>query len=317
MHQELASPVHRPKWRRFLIYAFASIGILALIFVAVAIWQDRQPSKFTIDENDTIDSVMSRTYGKYSDTHKGWLYVGDGNRNYVMRVVQQAKIESEGTTGDELYFVASGTPVDGRPGTYYGVFQIRSDGKPTRASSIEVSSPFIYAEAAPITPESVHLEVLSQKNWGWVIKVKYGTDPKVGPVHVVNQIYTPRGNEIASLGAFNASYEYDPGMDCTEANRKYDAWLTRDRKPEATEREETNDSPDANDEDEEPGRCSNAKWTYKTGNASSDAFTSIMVTGKGILEGKPVTEKTIKVMFDNKSFVYLIPKELTYQLVTP
>ena len=41
-----------------------------------------------------------------------------------------------------------------------------------------------------------------------------------------------------------------------------------------------------------------------------------MVTGKGTLEGKTIDEKTIKVMFDNKSFVYLIPKELTYQLVT-
>jgi hypothetical protein len=317
MHPEVASPVHRPKWRRFLIYALALIGALTLIVSGVAFWRDRQPTKFTIDENDMIDSVMSRTYGRYSEQQKGWLYVGDGNRNYIMRVVQQAKIESEGTTGDELYFVASGTPVDGRPGTVYGIFQIRSDGKPSNARPIEVSSPFIYAEAAPITPESVHLEVLSQRNWGWTIKLKYGINPKDGPVHVVNQIYTPRDNEIASLGAFNASYEYDPGIDCAEANRRYDAWLKRDRKPETTEKEESNDSPDTNDEDEEPGRCSKAKWTYKTGNSSSDAFTPLMVTGKGILEGKPVDEKTIKVMFDNKSFVYLIPKELTYQLVTP
>ncbi|HEX7646750.1 MAG TPA: hypothetical protein VF450_05005 [Noviherbaspirillum sp.] len=317
MQQEVISPIRRPNLRRFLVYTLALIGVLALVTVAVAFWQTRDSPKFTINENNMIDSVMLRTYGKYSDEHKGWLYVGNGNRTYVMRIVQQAKIESEGMVGDELYFVASGTPVDGLSGTVYGVFQIRSDGKPTNASAIEVSSPFIYAEAVPINPENIHFEVLSQRNWGWVIKVKYGTDPKAGPVHVVNQIYTPRNNDIALLGAFNASYEYDPGIDCAEANRKYDEWLNRDRKPEAAEQEESNNSPDTNNEDEEPRRCSKAKWTYKTGNSSSDAFVPIMVTGKGILEGKPVAEKTIKVMFDNKSFVYLIPNELTYQLVTP
>ena len=317
MQQEVISPVRRPNWRRFLIYTLALIGAFALITIGVALWQTRQPPKFTINENDMIDSTMLRTYGKYSDEHKGWLYVGNGNRTYVMRIVQQAKIESEGMTGDELYFVASGTPVDGLSGTVYGVFQVRSDGKPNNANPIQVSSPFIYAEAAPITPENIHLEVLSQRNWGWIIKVKYGTNTKAGPVHVVNQIYTPHDNDIAFLGAFNASYEYDPGIDCTEANRRYDAWLSRESKPKGTENEESSDSPDMNEVDEEPGRCSKAKWTYRTGNSSSDAFTPIMVTGKGVLEGHPVAEKTIKVMFDNKSFVYLIPKELTYQLVTP
>lgn len=296
------------EWIRYLIYLLASFGALAMISVIYSTLRDQPPKRLTIDESETIDQVMSRTYGKYSDQHKGWLYVGAGNQNYVMRVVQQTKIPDY-AEGDELYFVASGTPLDGKRGALVGVFYIRPDSNRKEPKLVEISEPYYYPGDVPVTPEKVLFEALSEHTWGWMIKAQTGVDPKKELVHVQNVLLAPRQDDIAILAQFHASVDYDPGIDCAEANRRYEAWVTAQDKPKVITDGETKEASE-DEVIEEPLRCSKARWTFKVGPVTGDAFSPLYITGKGTRDGEPVSEKQVKVMFDSKSFSYLIPREL-------
>lgn len=313
MTQEIAQPAQGVgrKWIRALVVVLATIGALAIALIAYVALKETPREYVSINQSETIDDVMTRTYGKYSETHKGWLYVSPNNRTYVMRVVQQAKIEEIGAPGDELYFVASGTPLEKGLGTIFGVFQIRPDLSKKEPALIQVSSPFIHEGDVPLKPERVLFEALGANTWGWMVKVQNGSDPKKELVHVYNLLLAPIDDQITRLASFHASLQSDPGIDCEEANRKFDTWASTDSKETIM----SDDSPEPVAEkksDVEPMRCNKAKWTFRTGPVTTDdAIVPIYITGKGMRDGKPLDEKTVKVMFDSKSNVYLVPDDLT------
>lgn len=299
------APAWRPRrrWLAILLYILAAFGLLALGLVGLAFYQhgkeEKVPERVAIDDTAVIDNVMTETYGKYSTAKKGWLYVDDDNRTYLMRVVQKTKIE-EGAAGEELYFIASGAATDGAERAVYGAFYVYPS-KPHDGGLTQINSQAQYNSAQAVRPEDVHFEALSEDTWGWVVKVRSGGDPKVSPVTVVNRVLAPHGDGIALLAQFKAAYEYDPGIPCDEAKANwdaYDAWV-----PPETENEDV-------EEPEEVLRCEKRTWTYRTGNVNGNTLVPITVTAGGTLDGQPVEAKKWKLMFDTKSFSYNVPAEL-------
>lgn len=316
------------KWPRYVLHVLAATGLLAIVAVAYGFYTTSPNSEpLSIDETETIEAVMTNTYGKYSETQKGWLYVGEYNRTFLMRVVQQAKISGNGTgNGDSLYFVASGNATDGSRSAIYGIFQIRWDGTGKERKLYQISSAYQRDSDVAPTPEMVRLEKLSPDVWGWFIKTRSGKDAAAELVREDYTIYAPNGDAIANLGSIPASFQRDPGMDCAAANQRYEEWAHPAAQaatvpanspspenatvpaPEIKEQEEIQDE----EGDNEPPRCSKAQWTYHLEAASGKSFSSIHISGKGLKDGQPLDEKTYKIMFDNKSFVYLIPDSIRY-----
>jgi hypothetical protein len=319
-------PPRKRKWIRYVIYTLALLGVLLIaLLVAGYVKQKSQPERVSINETEVIDSVMTRNYGKYSEEKKGWLYVAPDNRNYLVQVIQQAKPQ-DGPTGDELYFVASGTPLDGEEGGMYGVFQVRASDKPGETGTlVEISSPYTFEGSVPVRPEGVHFEGLSDNLWGWVIKVQQGKDPKSDPVEVRNVVLAPHGEAIATLATFKASRETDPGVSCDAANDRYREFKEGAGEPTepvastaasaeqggTTEAAETEpeELPDP-EEAVEPVRCDKATWSYSTGASMGNTPGPLTVTFKGMLDGAQQAPKTWKLIFDTKAFSYNVPAEL-------
>lgn len=301
----------RRSWKRFVLYVFAALGVLAILLVGLAWYHASQgPVLVKIDEAASIDESMTRNYGKYAPDKKGYLYVDQSNEPYLVRVVQQARIEAVGAS-DELYFVTSGTSLSGTGSQFYGVFQIRSDGK-GGDGLVEVAEPARYDTAAPVTPEKVRFEALSETTWGWVIKTQSGLNPKQERVIVTNVVLAPHGDRIAELASFRASADADPGRDCAEANADYAAWekkvIEYANPPEAAAPELT-----AAGEalaDNEPLRCEHARWTYVTAPVTGPLPGPLTVTAKGTQYGAPLEARSWKIMFDSKAYVYNVPPEL-------
>ncbi len=305
-------PEKKPRrWGRYVLYVLATLGVLAIVLVGAAYYHAQQgPQLVKIDEAASIDESMTRNYGKYSPEKKGYLYVDQSNEPYLVRVVQQARIEAVGAS-DELYFVASGTSLSGTGSQFYGVFQIRSDGK-GGDGLVEVAEPLRYDTAAPITPEKVRFEALSETTWGWVIKTQTGLNPKQERVAVTNVVLAPHDDRIVELASFRASADADPGIDCAQANADYAAW-------EKKIGEYTNPPEGATPEltaagealaDNEPLRCEHARWTYATAPVAGPLPGPLTVTAKGTQYGAPLEAKSWKIMFDSKAFVYNVPPEL-------
>jgi hypothetical protein len=315
-------PVKRRAWGRYVMYMLAALGLLLIALVLFIIVREKTgPKRATIDESEVIDTVMTRTYGKYSDEKKGWLFVGQDNRTYLVHVIQQAKPQ-DGPKGDELYFVASGAPLDGEAGGVYGVFQVRAGtSKEDKGSLVEVSSPYEYDGSVAVAPEAVRFEALSDNLWGWVIKVQHNTDPKLGTVDVKNVVLAPHGDAIVTLAAFKASRETDPGMSCAEANQKYQEFMQASADAEsltstpegetaaAAETAEPEELPDP-EEAIPPTRCDKASWSYSTAAAMGHTPGPLAITVKGMLDGAQQPSKTWKVVFDTKGFLYNVPAEL-------
>lgn len=312
---ESAAPVPPPKapkrWRRYLIYTLALLGVLLLALVAIVVYENGKPKLTAIDETETIDSVMSRNYGRYSDEHKGWLYVGEGNRTYLVRVVQQAK-PADGPNGEELYFVTSGAPLDGAPGALYGVFQVRAGSTKEDAGKLfEISSPHRYEGTTPLTPENVRFEALSENLWAWVIKVQDGSDPKLSLVTVNNVVLAPRGDDIAVLAWFKGSLASDPGIDCAAAETRFQTWAKGDEQPEAVAGGEDEPANSGHEEESMPLRCNDARWSYRTAPVAGAVPVPLTITAKGVRDGVKLEEKTWKLVFDSKAFAYHVPAALS------
>lgn len=326
-----AAPKVGKKIFKISIYAFAALGLLVVGFIAFfAIKSAMGVKKQTLDQAEMIDMIMTRTYGKYSDQQKGWLFVGPGNTTYLMRVVQQAKIESENAS-DELYFVASGASVSSNsPNNYvYGVFQIRVGDKPGD-SFMEYSDPMRYDSSAEITPEKVHFEALSDQQWAWDIKVQSGNDPKAEVVRVKNLMLASHGGEIVKVAEFPAAADSDPGMSCDAANDRYKKWTEQghvlDGPASQTEGEQSDEhsgsdadksadngameQDEGDGEDNEPMRCNKARWTYATSPVSGPIPGPLTITFKGTKDGEKQQDKSWKLIFDSKGYAFPLPKEL-------
>ena len=286
----------RRRWGRLLLYVLAAVGALALACIALAWYLGGKAARerVTIDEAAVIDDVMGETYGKYAETKKGWLYVGDDDVTYLMRVVQQAKIP-DGADGDELYFVASGNDVNGGTNAVYGVFYVHPDGK---AGLAQENTQIRYPSTGPVRPEQVHFEALSENLWGWVIKTVDDVDPGY-PVTTTNTVLAPHDGRIAVLAEFIAARDATPGTSCEEARAAWEAW--------------DKEMADAEDNVEIPLRCDKRRWTYRTATVNGNIPVPITVTAGGTLDGKPVEARSWKLMFDPKSFTYTIPDDLKEQ----
>jgi len=291
----------RRRWLAALVYLLAGVGVLTLALVAFLYYQHakeaKAPKRVAIDEAAVIEQVMGETYGKYSETNKGWLYVGDENITYVMRVVQQAKIP-DGADGDELYFVASGADVAGSSNAVYGVFYVHPK-HPYDGTLEQRNTQMRYASSVAVRPEQVRFEALSENLWGWVVKTQNGTDPTQGAVTTVNTVLAPHGDEIATLGAFLASREAVPAESCEDAKAAADAF-----------EKAVNEGSDEVEAVDPPERCDKRRWTYRTATVNGNIPVPITVTLGGLRDGQAVEPRSWKLMFDPKSFSYNVPDEL-------
>jgi hypothetical protein len=300
-----AAPVRparpRRRWGRVMLYVLAAVGALALAFIALAYYLNAKQAqkRVTIDETAVVDDVMGQTYGKYSAAKKGWLYVGDDNVTYLMRVVQQTKIP-DGADGDELYFVASGAAVSGEHQAVYGVFYVHPDG--TSGGLAQENTQIRYLSTVPVKPEQVRFEALSENLWGWVIKTQDDADPDRNAVTTMNTVLAPHDGQIAVLAEFIAARDATPETSCEEAKAAWNAW-----EQEMTGEEEAVESRDP------PPRCDKRRWTYRTATVNGNIPVPITVTAAGTQDGKPVEARTWKLMFDPKSFAYNVPDDLKEQ----
>lgn len=304
-------PKRASKLGRIAIYIFAAVGLLFSVLIAVMALRDKPQIPRSFDANEAIDGVMTRNYGKYSETQKGWLYVDEeSHANYLVTVVQQKKVD--GKEGDELYLVTSGRAIDGDD-TFYGVFQLRyRDGQ-----LYEYGDPRRPSDTTPVTPELVHFEALSADVWGWVVKTTIN-EGAVGEhfTSTKNTVLAPRNEQIVVLTEFNSAFKVLGSGDCKETESQFAAWqkARSEKKTAATEAEsapETASEEADGDDDIVPPRCTQLQWTYRTDPVTDTTFTPLYISRKaGTQEGLQVEAKTWKVMFDPKSYTYLLPEEL-------
>lgn len=301
----VTAPPARPRrrWLRGLVYLLAAVGALALALIGFLYWRGAHGGgveikpRVAIDEATMVETVMTDAYGKYSETKKGWLYVGDDNVTYLMRVVQRTKIP-DGEEGDELYFVASGAATDGSDRALYGAFRVYPT-QPYDGGLSQANVQIHYASSLAVRPEQVHFEALSDTLWGWVVKTQDGNDPVNTPVTTMNTVLAPHGDEIAVVAEFLAAHDAQPATPCDEAKAAWDAYA-----------DPHGEMGDDEEEPEEPIRCDKRRWTYRTGTVGGSVPVPITVTMGGTQDGKPVEARSWKLMFDPKSFSYNVPDEL-------
>jgi hypothetical protein len=307
----------RRRWLRVLLYLLAAVGLLALLTFAYAIYHHNSitpaPERVVIDEATVIDDVMGDAYGKYSAAKKGWVYVDDDDVTYIMRVVQQVKIP-DNPTGDEMYFVTSGVAVDGSDRARYGAFHVHPnetrDGNLT-AANLQVQ----YSASVAVQPEQVYFEALSENLWGWVIKTQTGSDPNHSPVTVTNNVLAPHKDSVAILAAFPGSSEYVPAQPCAEVKAAYDAYNSTT--PPDLGSHGVDETEMDIEEPEEPLRCDKRRWHYRVGVVNGTIAAPITVTLSGSQDGQAVEARKWKVMFDPKSFTYLVPPDLALSTPPP
>lgn len=305
-------------WKRYLIYLLAVLGVLFVALmgtVAYSVWRD---GKAPIPEGATIESTMTETFGRYSEEHKGWLYVTDDKRSYVMRVIQQASINNK-REGDGLYFVTSGAPLDDRPGSIYGVFHLYKDAQSGALQQVASLAQSEYEQ--PLTPERVRFEALSKQVWAWVIKASQVVSSEAGEeLSVTNVVLAPHDGAIKELARFAAQQMRTPEGGCAKAQAEHARWERARQQAQvaaaASAASGAQGDKDGADQEEdeseytEPQRCEDLSWTYRTDSPKDGVLTPLHVVRKGISNGEVQPEKSWKVMFDPKAFVYLMPESM-------
>lgn len=135
------------------------------------------------------------------------MYVADDRVTYLMRAVQHVKMD-DAPGGSELYFVVSGSRLDGLPGAITGVFQVHPNLEKENGEIIEVSQP-VYAESTTaVLLGDIKFLALSGNQWGWLLKVQTGQDSKAEDVSKDNLIVAPIANQIRTLAQLPASVAY-------------------------------------------------------------------------------------------------------------
>jgi hypothetical protein len=319
----------KSRWR-YLIYPLVIVAVIVggfeLYPFAWAIYATyRSPDPRPIDVTSDINDVMLNNYGPYSNDRKGWVYTDSDGHTWLMQVVQRASAD------DSLYFVAAGTPMgNGQSKPIYGVFKV-SPGHDATGGRDVIGSPVRASGDVPLAPERVHFEALSETVWAWVVKEQYGSDPDKGSGHIDNVVLAPHDDHIAVLATFAAAVRNDPGVDCDEANRRYDAYVKSENAtaPASTmpasatdassdapassgdaTAETTEEADEEGVEDDTPQRCSNAHWNYQVSSDGSDIPAPIVVSGHGLLNGQELGSRKQKLLFDTQSYTYIVPEDL-------
>ena len=344
----VASKPSRSRWRKWLLYVFATLGALALVLVvviAIAIAHDKKTTAPKLSRDDVIDESMTRNYGKYSESAQGWLYVDPATKTpYVMQVLQRAQVDvpSDTMTGvTAVYFLVSGTSTESaNKNSLLGMFRIQPDTAAHDGTLTETAMPVSHVVSdTPVTAQDVRFEALSKDTWGWVVKTRrYPSQGSPDGVIVDDVVYAPHDGNIAQLASFPASSVFTAEQGCDAAQVKRDKMLAGDSTaPDgaaqaassaassasgaadaasepaaaASGAEEEGDEGEGEGEGEEvPMGCSNASWTYSTGDVPADGFVTISVKGGGKVNGTELPVKTYKLVFDPKSFTYVMPADM-------
>lgn len=302
---DLFPPTLRPRWRPWLQGALAVLGLLALVWAGLAVLNARRadrPRAAAPGSDAVINEHMDRHYGKYSAEHKGWLYVNpDTHQTYLMRVIQSARVARKAGGGmpahSALYFLASGVPLDGDGlnAGIVGAFVLTPDPQAENGAPQEAAEPYHPVQGmGPLRPEDVRLEALSLQSFGWVLRLTLGSQAAPAARFVVNLVLAPHGGRIVEVARFPAQASYTPAEGCEAA---------------AVAGE---DDPGYDEEEEPPGTtmCSDAAWTYQTGELPGDGLVVLTVSGGGRVNGSDIPQKTHRLMFDPKRFSYVVPDEL-------
>jgi len=334
-----ARPARRVK--KALLYSLAAIGLAALVLAGLAYRSATRETGLAseaLSADAVIEERMTHHYGKYSAEHKGWLFVHPGShRSYLMQVIHRAKIEEQSPSGrlnvTALYFLASGAALDGKAPdeSIIGLFVLKPDpdAQAGSAALIEIAEPTYPVEGhGPLRPEDLRFEALSADTYAWALKfTRVTADTRPGHF-VTNHFFAPHGDRIAEVAEFPARAEHTPAAGCAAAEAAHRAEQARWREQAAQALAEAASAAgrtaaelaaetDGNEdemqgEEEGPGTamCSDAGWTYKTGDLPAEGFVSLSVTGGGLVNGRPHAKKTYKLVFDPKSFSYIVPAEL-------
>lgn len=311
----------RARWRKWLLYGLATLGALVIVGI-VALFalaaHEAHTSAATLSRDDVIEESMTRNYGKFSDDDKGWLYVDpQSKKTYVMQVIQRAKVDVpnvrlKGSTA--VYFAASGSPLgaNGDRGSLLGLFVIQPDQKSDSGGLTETSVPLLAIDGhVPVGAQDVRFEALSRSAWGWVVKITRDDEPQPGSVRVDNVIYAPHGDEVVPLAMFPASGSYTEAAGCIteQAARAATPGHAASAAPAPASGAAASEDDEEDDGTPTPN-CLDASWTYRTGTMPDDGFVPITVTGGGLVDGEQVPVQSFKLVFDPKSFTYVVPKEL-------
>jgi hypothetical protein len=339
--ERVAGRAPRLKWRQRLLYVLAALGALVLVAIAlflvlVSVARKRAP---TLDRDAVIEESMTRNYGKYAAAQQGWLYVDpDTRRTYVMQVLQRAQVDVPSTTMREVtavYFLVSGTPVapTGDKSSLLGLFMIQPDTVAHDGTLTETSDALETIDGdTPVTAQDVHFEALSKDTWGWVVKIRRHLPTQAGARAIDNVVYAPHEGHIAVLATFPASAVFTASEGCEAAQAVHDGAAPPEdaasgvataasAAPEATASmasasPASDAAAEADDEHEEAdvppalSGCFNAAWTYSTGEVPADGFVTISVKGGGLVAGSDSPVKTYKLVFDPKSFTYVLPPDM-------
>lgn len=317
------NPARSSAWRKWSVRLLAVFGALSIAVIALAFFASRhksEPAKFSADE--MIDQIMLSTYGKYSESERGWMYVDEARHTYVMRVVHRAKIV-DAAGNEELYFIASGDYLaQGSREPITGAFKVMADPAKSDGSLIQLSKPYMQGIGdAALSPESIRFEALSNKTFGWVLKARsnfVGQD--ADGTTVTNIVLAPNADTIAEVANFPAQLHVEVAHGCAAAQARYADWhqaqasggaaaAAHAASTAASASEAEEEESDVGDE-EPPLRCSDATFTYKTDTVPEDGFVSFTVTGNGPVNGETLSSKNWKLVFDHKSFTYLVPDGL-------
>jgi hypothetical protein len=330
---QAARPAARPRWRKWLFYGLATVGALAIaliVLVVVVAIHHANSTAPEIDRDAQVDSAMTAAYGRYSEGDKGWLYVDPISKTtYVMQVIQRAKVDLPDTRvkgNTALYFVASGLRLRPNGDTsdhVLGLFVIEPDSSRPDNALVQISEPTLRLDGyKSVAAQDVRFEVLSKDTWGWVIKATRSRAAQDDVALVDNIVFAPHDASIERLGKFPALGHYTEAAGCTmpEAAR-IAAERVEARTAEAAARAASMAASGVSPSDEERAGegegdevpspdCADYSWTYRTGSVPSEGFVEFLVTGGGLVNGVQRPVKTTKLVFDPKSFTYLVPDEL-------
>lgn len=321
-----SSPRRAPRWRRWLLNTLAGLGVLALALVGWAVWQTRHPVGMLgseVSAETEVAALMGRHFGAHDPVRQGWAYQdADRGVRYIVRVIHQAKMESQDEAGrvlfDGLYVLASAQPLPGQADAtaFVAGYLLRPlDGADPRLE--ELGDRTELEDSLAPAPEDVHFEALSSQAMGWVVKVARRHPADAQARTVSNLVIAPVGDAMRVVARFPASAHYTPPGGCAAAVRRLAERRIDERAAAvaaaASEGEDASppqDGPEGGDEPLGLDLCSDARWRYSVGPLPSDGWAPLSVTGGGEFNGEKIERSTVKLVFDPGSASYVVPSSL-------
>lgn len=315
-----------PRWRRWLLNTLAGLGVLALALVGWAVWQTRHPVGMLgseVSAETEVAALMGRHFGAHEAVSQGWAYQDPDSRvRYIVRVIHQAKMESQDEAGrvlfDGLYVLASAQPLPGQADAtaFVAGYLLRPLGGADPRLE-ELGDRTDLEDSLAPAPEDVHFEALSSQAMGWVVKIARRHPADAQARTVSNLVIAPVGDAMRVVARFPASAHYTPPGGCAAAVKRL-AERRIDERAAAVDAAASEGGAAPPPQEEEDGEdaplslalCSDASWRYSVGPLPSDGWAALSVTGAGELNGEKIERSTVKLVFDPGSASYVVPSSL-------